>query len=77
MYPQLKAIVYLTLRYNHQRLQFVTATSKEDQLKIQALEKNHLSKDEFILAWLDYKGMPEEKAKYQSLIEPERSYHVG
>jgi len=56
---------------------FVTATSKEDQLKIQALEKNHLSKDEFILAWLDYKGMPEEKAKYQSLIEPERSYHVG
>ena len=35
---------------------FVTATSKEDQLKIQALEKNHLSKDEFILAWLDYKG---------------------
>lgn len=50
---------------------FVTATSKEDQLKIQALEKNHLSKDEFILAWLDYKGMPEEKAKYQSLIEPE------
>ena len=56
---------------------FVTATSKEDQLKIQALEKNHLSKDEFILAWLDYKDMPEEKAKYQSLIEPERSYHVG
>ena len=45
--------------------------------RIQALEKNHLSKDEFILAWLDYKGMPEEKAKYQSLIEPERSYHVG
>ena len=45
--------------------------------RIQALEKNHLSKNEFILAWLDYKGMPEEKAKYQSLIEPERSYHVG
>ncbi len=51
---------------------FVTATSKEDQLHIQALEKEGLSTNDFITRWLEYKSLVGEREYYQSIMQ-ERS----
>lgn len=49
---------------------FVTATSKEDQLQIQQLERDGVSGEDFIRAWLTYKGVPLEGYPF---IEVERN----